>query len=114
MASADSPDIEYLKRPDIGKVLAAGLAETYRVGPKFPVDFFANWLLNYAKEQKMKKDIEQKTQQQKKLEGKFAEHKDHLERVKVSEQKHSENITKVKEYFQEVIKNVGLPKSTAN
>ena len=55
MSSSDHPDINYLKSPEIGKVLASGLAETYRVRPKFPVDFFAKWLLNNSKEQKMKK-----------------------------------------------------------
>lgn len=55
MSSSDHPDINYLKSPEIGKVLASGLAETYRLRPKFPVDFFAKWLLNYSKEQKMKK-----------------------------------------------------------
>jgi hypothetical protein len=45
----EHPDITYLKQDDIGLVLSKGLAETYRVRPKNPVDFFAKWLLNYSK-----------------------------------------------------------------
>jgi len=54
---ADHPDIAYLKSDDIGKVLAQGLAEVYRVKPTFPVDYFSRWLLNYSKEQKNLKAV---------------------------------------------------------
>lgn len=57
---SDHPNIAYLKSDTIGKVLATGLAETYRVKPKFPVDFFAKWLLNYSKEQENKKKVRKK------------------------------------------------------
>jgi hypothetical protein len=56
----------------------------------------------------MKKEIEHKAAQQKKLEGHFADHKDHLERVKIADQKYQETVTKVKEYFMENIKNVRM------
>jgi len=42
-------DIKYLKRDDIGAVMAKGLSETYQANPKNPVEFFAKWLLNYGK-----------------------------------------------------------------
>ena len=58
---SDHPDITYLKSDAIGKVLAAGLAETYRMRPKFPIDYFAKWLLNYSREQKNKQKVVFKT-----------------------------------------------------
>lgn len=54
---SDHPNITYLKSDAIGKVLATGLAETYRLKPKFPIDFFAKWLLNFSKEQENKKKV---------------------------------------------------------
>jgi hypothetical protein len=45
---AEDPDIAYLMKDEIGKVLAKGLAEVYRKKPTFPVDFLAKWLLNYS------------------------------------------------------------------
>jgi len=43
----EHPDISYLKKDDISKVLMKGLAQTYKKKPGNPVDFFAKWLLNY-------------------------------------------------------------------
>ena len=47
----EHPDITYLKQDEIGLVLSKGLSETYKVQPKYPVEFFAKWLLNYSKTQ---------------------------------------------------------------
>lgn len=44
----DHPDASYIKREDIGVVVAKGLAVMYKTQPKNPVDFLAKWLLNYA------------------------------------------------------------------
>ena len=41
-----SPDIIYLQQPEIGKVIARGLAILYREQPRFPIDYLAKWLLN--------------------------------------------------------------------
>ena len=46
--SHEHPDAAYIKRDDIGVVIAKGLAVMYRQKPKNPVDFLAKWLLNYA------------------------------------------------------------------
>jgi hypothetical protein len=46
--------MDYLKQDDIGKILAMGLAEVYRQTPKYPIDFFAKWLLNHEKQQSEK------------------------------------------------------------
>lgn len=48
----DHPDASYLKRDDIGLVVAKGLAVMYKEQPKNPVDFLAKWLLNYAQVEK--------------------------------------------------------------
>ena len=45
-------DVSFIKNDKVGKVLCRGLAQTYKNKPKFPVDFFAKWLLNYCDEQK--------------------------------------------------------------
>jgi len=45
---SDHPDAAYIKREDIGVVVARGLAVMYKTQPKNPVDFLAKWLLNYA------------------------------------------------------------------
>jgi len=43
-----NPDIAYIKRDDIGVVIAKGLAKTYVSQPNDPVDFLAKWLLNFS------------------------------------------------------------------
>jgi hypothetical protein len=42
-------DIDYLKDDRIGKILSMGLAEVFRKNPKYPIDYFARWLLNHEK-----------------------------------------------------------------
>jgi len=49
----EHPDITYLKQENIGLVLSKALAETYSAQPNQPIDFFAKWLLNYRKTQKL-------------------------------------------------------------
>jgi len=41
-------DADYLKSPELGTVVAKGMAVMYAQNPKNPVDFLAKWLLNYA------------------------------------------------------------------
>lgn len=43
-----TPDAEYLKSPELGLVIAKGMAVMYRTNPKNPVDFLAKWLLNHS------------------------------------------------------------------
>lgn len=50
--SKDHPDAQYIKRDDIGVVVAKGLAVLYKTQPKNPVDFLAKWLLNYSQVEK--------------------------------------------------------------
>jgi hypothetical protein len=49
----EHPDITYLKKDDIGLILAKALNETYSVKPKNPVEFFAKWLLNHSQTAKL-------------------------------------------------------------
>ena len=49
----EHPDITYLKKDEIGLVLAKALNETFLVKPKDPVEFFAKLLLNHSKTNKL-------------------------------------------------------------
>jgi len=44
----EHPDAAYIKRDDLGLVIAKGLAVMYKSQPANPVDFLAKWLLNYS------------------------------------------------------------------
>lgn len=48
----DHPDAAYIKRDDLGQVIAQGMAVLYLTHPKNPVDFLAKWLLNYSHAEK--------------------------------------------------------------
>ena len=50
-------DIKYLMRDEIGGVIALGLADTVEAKPPNPVEFFAKWLLNYSKQQKVVEQV---------------------------------------------------------
>lgn len=47
-ATFEHPDAAYIKRDDLGVVIAKGLAVMYKSQPANPVDFLAKWLLNYS------------------------------------------------------------------
>jgi len=62
----ENPDIAYIKRDDIGLVIAKGLAKTYKAQPQDPVDFLAKWLLNHSNvsiEAGKQQEFKQKTQE---------------------------------------------------
>ena len=63
-------DAEYLKSPEIGEVLAMGMAVTYRTNPKMPIEFFAKWLLNHSKVQRQQLAAEDKALKVKELKEK--------------------------------------------
>lgn len=52
MEVKDHPDAAYIKRDDIGLVIAKGLAVMYKTQPTNPCDFLAKWLLNYSEVEK--------------------------------------------------------------
>ena len=45
-------DVTFMKSDEISLVLSRGLAETYTVQPKNPVEYFCKFLLSHAKTQK--------------------------------------------------------------
>jgi hypothetical protein len=53
----EHPDADYLKREDIGSVIAKGLAATFKTQPKNPVDFLAKWLLNHTAVEKTSQNV---------------------------------------------------------
>lgn len=55
--TVDHPDITYLKNSELGSVVNKGLAELYKIQPKNPVTFFANWLLNESRSVEIKKKV---------------------------------------------------------
>jgi hypothetical protein len=54
---ADHPDITYLKNSELGLIVNRGLAELYKVQPKNPITFFANWLLNESRSVEIKNKV---------------------------------------------------------
>jgi hypothetical protein len=48
-SAAQLGDIEYLKQPEVGKVIAQALAEVYTQRPAKPVKYLAEWLLAYSR-----------------------------------------------------------------
>jgi hypothetical protein len=54
---ADHPDISYLKNSELSLVVNRGLAELYKVQPKNPITFFANWLLNESRSVEIKNKV---------------------------------------------------------
>ncbi len=58
LVSQDHPDIAYLKSSSIGGVVNRALSDLYKVQPKNPVTFLANWLLNESRSNKIKSKID--------------------------------------------------------
>ena len=48
----EHPDATYIKRDDLGQVIAKGMAVLYLTKPSNPIDFLAKWLLNYSNTEK--------------------------------------------------------------
>jgi hypothetical protein len=53
----DHHDIIYLKNSELGTVVNRGLAELYKIQPKNPVTFLANWLLNESRSKEIMKKV---------------------------------------------------------
>jgi len=53
----EHPEMDYYKRDDISLVLSKGLAVTCRQKPRNPIEFFGNWLNEYAEVQKKAKAL---------------------------------------------------------
>jgi hypothetical protein len=45
----DHPDLQFLKNSEITPIISRGLSELYKIQPKNPITFLANWLLNESR-----------------------------------------------------------------
>lgn len=94
-------DMDYLKSDKIGKILSMGLAEVYRKNPKYPIDYFAKWLLNHEEEEReCLKEIEEIKERERKLEKVgVRKEEERVEREKVVEleEKKKEELKKEEE-----------------
>ena len=63
----EHPDVTYFSREDISLILSKGLANTCRHKPDKPIEYFANWLLEYSKVQKVAKEQVKKEKEVAKL-----------------------------------------------
>jgi len=96
LESQDHPDIAYLKSTAIGGIVNRALSDLYKVQPKNPVTFLANWLLNESRSNQIKIKIEEEKKlkddlkeiySQKLLEREAIEKEKEIENQKVADQK---------------------------
>lgn len=107
--SVEHPDIQYLKSDEVGRVIAQGLAELYRVKPEFPLDYLSKWLYNYSSQQEAMKKLKEEQKRTKLL-------VEDLQRDKVTREE-KENILRLEEEtkvrkvvsFEEYIENYEYP-----
>ncbi|CAI2360915.1 unnamed protein product [Moneuplotes crassus] len=95
----ENPDIAYIKRDDIGLVIAKGLAKTYKAQPQDPVDFLAKWLLNHsnvANEQDKQQESKAKTQELK--DRKSLEEQNKAKEKEEELKKEKENRVKIEDF----------------
>lgn len=90
-------DMDYLKSDKIGKILSMGLAEVYRKNPKYPIDYFAKWLLNHEEqERECLKEIDLIKEREEKLEKirlrKVEEEKEREKKKEEEEKKKAEEM----------------------
>jgi len=57
--TSSHPDIEYLNSSKVTHTISRGLSELYKIQPKNPVTFLANWLLNESRSSEITKQIEE-------------------------------------------------------
>jgi hypothetical protein len=55
--ATDNKDIEFFKTKGIDGIICRGLAEVYKVQPKKPITFLANWLINESRSKEIKKKV---------------------------------------------------------
>ncbi len=55
--NTENKDIEYFKSSNIDNVICRGLSEVYKVQPKKPITFLANWLINESRSKEIKKKV---------------------------------------------------------
>ena len=90
MEKTNHPDVEYIKRDDIGKVIAKGLSVLYKTQPNNPCDYLARWLLNHAEVQRQKTEADSKEAQVKELKERQQEEREALKKEEEKQAKAQE------------------------
>ena len=99
----ENPDISYIKRDDIGVVIAKGLARLYRAQPKDPVDYLARWLLNFSNIKSQSNTmIEKKQKQQELKDRKDLDDQNKMRDVEEQLKKEKEHSTKIDDFRDKV------------
>lgn len=78
------PEAEYLKSNEIGLIIAKGMAVTFKVQPKNPVDFFAKWLLKEAQNKTILAEQEENMIRIKELKDKHNYDKKQIEKASIA------------------------------
>jgi hypothetical protein len=102
--TSSHPDIEYLNKVKVTHTISRGLAELYKIQPKNPTTFLANWLLNESRSS----EIIKQSEENKKIKEDIKKHYDIIKAKREEEakliQEQQEKIQKEKENFIEKIK----------
>jgi len=102
--TSSHPDIEYLNKVKVSHTISRGLAELYKIQPKNPTTFLANWLLNESRSSEIIKQFEEN----KKIKEDIKNHYDITKTKREEEakliQEHQDKIQREKENFIEKVK----------
>ena len=96
-------NIEYLN--NLKKIVGRGLAELYKIQPKNPITFLAEWLNNEAENPNILIQIEENKKNISILEQKYEEKQKILEEKKAEEERKNEEIQKEKDELENTIIN---------
>lgn len=100
----DHPDIAYLKSTSLGGVVTRALSDLYKVQPKNPVTFLANWLMNESRSNQIKLKIQQDNIIKEELKEIYKEKQIELEKQRKEKEAELKKIQDKKLKFLEKIK----------
>lgn len=99
----ENSDIAYIKRDDIGLVIAKGLSKLYRVQPEDPVEYLAKWMLNYSNvKSEANIQIEKKQKWQELKDRKDMEDQNNMREVEEELKKEKEKTSKIEDFKDKV------------
>lgn len=105
LGAAEHPDAAYIKRDELGLVIAKGLAVMYKSQPSNPVDFLAKWLLNYSNIQQSA--VAEQANQRVQVKDLRDKHEYQLNQLvkqgQVQEQEKSERQAQIDQFYQKTI-----------
>lgn len=104
LESQDHPDIAYLKSTTIGGVVNRALSDLYKVQPKNPVTFLANWLLNESRSNQIKSKIESENKLKEELKQIYNEKQKEQEEINRQKDLEAQQIVETKNAFLQKIK----------